>query len=175
MSELQLKDPVRPINRNYLQGLEVISARTYPLPGARCKGGDRDPRFKHLMSGTGEAILFEHLSTVRHKDSSMFFVAFRQTMDALYLEQNDPEKYPQWLMDSGVKKTELSTYIHSIKPPFSTNPSYVMKDAVINTVTTQTRVDRWLQEIKEVWLFDTVAFFLLKNNIISQEMYGKMR
>jgi hypothetical protein len=167
------KDPVRNINQEYLQGLEVLSNKEFPLPGARCKGGDKDPRFSHLESGTGEMVFFNHLATVRHKTSNMIFVAFQQTMDALHLEQQDLIRYPKWLMDSQEKGTELSIYIHSIKPPYNINPGKVMTDDSIITPTAQTRTGKWLQEIKEAWVFDTVAYFLLNNAIITPEMYRK--
>jgi hypothetical protein len=172
---LQYKDPVRNVNKEYLDGLEVLSSKVFALPGAKCRGGDRDPRFSHLAPGTAEAVLFDHLATIRHKDSGMIFVAFRQTLDALHLEQSSVIKYPKWLMDSDVKKTELSTYIHSVKSPYNKNPSAVLNDRSITDTTAQTRVDKWLQEIITPWVFDTVAFFLLKNHIITEEMYGKMK
>lgn len=175
MPETQFRDPVRNINQEYLQGLEVISNKEMPLPGARCKGGSRDPRFTHLAPGTAETVLFEHLATVQHKPTGVIFVAFRKTMDALHLEQQDPVKYPQWLMDSTTKKTELSTYIHTIKPPYDKNPSLVLRDRSIMDVTAQTRVDHWLQEINIPWVFDTVAYYLLKNNIINPDMYKKIK
>ncbi len=175
MAGVQLRDPVRNVNQEFLHGLEVLSNREFPLPGARCKGGDRDPRFSHLESGTGEALLFQHLATIRHKTSGVLFVAFRKTLDALHLEQTDKAKYPEWLMDSNVKKTELSTYIHSVKPPYDKNPNAVLKDRSITDVTARTRVDKWLQEITVPWVFDTVAYFLLKNKIITEEMYGKIK
>lgn len=175
MIEAQPRDPVRNINQQYLSGLEVMSNKEMPLPGAKCRGGERDPRFTHLSTGTAEVCLFDHLATIRHKPSGMIFVAFRKTMDALHLEQTDPLKYPQWLMDSSTKKTELSTYIHAIKAPYDKNPNLVLKDRSIMDITGQTRVNKWLQEIQLPWLFDTVAYFLLKNHVINQEMYGKIK
>lgn len=175
MPETKLKDPVRNINQEYLAGLEVLSNKEFALPGAKCRGGDRDLRFSHLAPGSAEMVLFNHLATVRHRASGMVFVVFRKTMDALHLEQSDLVKYPRWLMDSTVKKTELSTYIHVIKAPFDKNPGLVLKDRSIMDTTAQTRVDRWLQDITTPWVFDTVAYYLLKNNIITEEMYGAIR
>src|SRR4051812_20505513 len=117
MPQPQLKDPVRNISQEYLFGLEVLSNKEFPLPGGKCRGGDKDPRFKHLPSGTGEAVLFNHLTTVRHKPTNTTFVSFKKTLDALHLEQKDPNKYPSWLMDGDLKKTELDVYIHIVKPP----------------------------------------------------------
>ena len=175
MPEAGFKDPVRNVNQEFLQGLEVLSNKEFALPGARCKGGDRDPRFSHLAPGTGEMTLFTHLATVRHVRSGTVYVAFRKTLDALHLEQTDPVKYPAWLMDDKVKKTELSTYIHIVKSPYDRNPAQVLRDGSIMDTTSQTRVDRWLQEITTPWIFDTVAYFLLKNKIITEEMYGSIR
>lgn len=170
----QPKAPVRNINTEYLHGLEVISNKIYPLPGSECKGGTKDPRHKHLPSGEASVVMFDHLATIRHRDTNTLFVAFRQTMDALHFEQTDPDKYPSWLMDSDVKKTELSIYIHYIKFPYSVRPTAVVKDRSITDVSGQTRIHLWLSEIGIPWVFDTVAYFLLQNNVITQEMYGKM-
>lgn len=173
MAEIQFKDPVRPINTEYLQGLEVLSNKEFSLPGAVCRGGNRDSRHTHLGSGTGEVVFFNHLATIRHNPTKGLFVIFKQTMDGLYYEQQDPEKYPKWLMDSKVKATELAIYIHSVKPPYNDNPLLVLSDRNIMDATSQTRQHKWLEEIRNDWVFDTVAYFLLKNNIITEEMYGR--
>lgn len=170
----ELKEPIRNINSEYLLGLEVLSNKEFALPGARCRGGATDARFTHLASGTAEATLFTHLVTVRHKSSGMLFVAFKKTLDALHLEQNDSSIYPKWLMDSDIKKTELDIYIHSILPPYNKNPSLVLHEPSIMDVTGQTRIHKWLQEITTPWVFDTVVYYLLQNNIITPAMYKKM-
>jgi hypothetical protein len=175
MSEVQFKDPVRNVNQEFLHGLEVVSNKEFALPGAKCKGGDRDPRFSHLAPGTAEMVAFNHLATIRHRPTGAMFVAFRKTLDALHFEQQNPDKYPQWLMDSDVKKTELATYIHMVKAPYDKDPGKVRHDSSIMDTSGQTRVDKWLQAITTPWIFDTVAYFLLKNNIITQEMYGTIR
>ena len=178
MSEVQYKDPVRNINQEYLQGLEVLSNKEFPLPGSRCRGGETDARFTHLKasdpSRVPEVTLFNHMATIRHRSSGMTYVVFKKTMDALHLEQQDLNKYPSWLMDSNVKKTELDIYIHSVKPPYHKNPKLVTNDHNIVNITAQTRIHKWLDPINTAWVFDTVAYFLLKNNIITQEMYGKI-
>lgn len=175
MSEqARYRDPVRNVNREFIHDLEVISNKEMPLPGARCRGGEKDPRFTHLSAGTGEAILFDHLATVRHKRTGMIFVVFKKTMDALHLEQTDISKYPSWLMDSTVKKSELDVYIHTLKAPYDKNPGLVTRDRTIIDPTAQTRIHKWLTEITTPWVFDSVAYFLLSNKIITQEMYGKI-
>lgn len=174
MPELQFKDPVRSINAEWMQGLEVVSNKEYPLPGAKCRGGSVDPRHTHLQKDTAEVLLFVHLATVRHNPTNTWFVVFKQTMDALHLEQQDTEKYPKWLMDSQLKKTELSIHIHSVLPPYSSNPILVTKDPKIMDTTAQTRVHLWLGEIATPWVFDTLAYYLLQNKIITQDMYGRL-
>lgn len=172
MTEVKFRDPVRQINSEYLYGLDVLSNKEFSLPGGVCRGGDRDPRHTHLGPGTAEVVIFKHLATIRHKPSKALFVVFKKTMDALLIEQADTIKYPKWLMDSQVKQTELSIYIHLVKHPYSDNPSLVTADNNITTPTAQTRVHKWLDEVSTEWMFDTVAFFLLKNHIINEEMYG---
>lgn len=174
MPEPQVKAPVRQVNQEFLNGLEVLSNKEFPLPGARVKGGDRDPRFSHLAPGTGEMTMFDHVATVRHIPTGTIYVAFRKTMDALHFEQSDPTKYPTWLMDSNVKKTELDVYIHMVKPPYDKAPGKVLGDRRITDSSAQTRTHLWLQEITLAWVFDTVAYFLLHNHIITEEMYGKI-
>lgn len=173
--EPKLKDPVRSVNQEFLNGLEVVSNKVYPLPGAVLRGGDRDKRFTHLPDGTAQAVVFNHVATIRHRGSGAFFVAFRETKDAIYLQQQDPIKHPQWLMESQMKEAELRTFIHIVKPPYDKNPSTVVRDTRITDVTGQTRTHLWLDEIQTQWVFDTVAYFLLKNNVITQDMYGKLR
>src|SRR4051812_3451442 len=107
MAEAQYRDPVRSVNQEFLSGLELISQKVYPLPGSKCRGGDRDKRFTHLPSGEAEAVLFTHVATIRHRGSGAFFVAFKETKDAIYLQQQDPVKYPKWLMESELKETDL--------------------------------------------------------------------
>lgn len=170
----ELKHPVRNINAEYMSGLQVLSNKEYPLPGAHCRGASKDARHTHL-SGTAEVVLFNHIATVRHKPTNTWFVVFKKTMDALHLEQQDPTKYPKWLMDSSLKEGELTIHIHTIKPPYADNPMLVARDRAIIDATAQTRVHLWLSEIGLPWVFDTVAYYLLKNNIINQDMYGKMK
>ena len=175
MAAQSFKAPTRQVNHEYLLGLDVLSQKEYPLPGATIRGGDRDPRFSHLAPGTAEMVVFTHQATIRHRSSNMVFVAFKKTLDALHLEQQDTSKYPKWLMDSDVKKSELDIYIHTVIPPYNKDPRLVIRDRTITDVSSQTRVHKWLQEITEPWIFDTLAYFLLKDKIITQEMYGKIK
>lgn len=163
MSDLTLDKAIRhrPVNQEFLVGLEVLDNKIYPLPGAYGKRpGDPDQRLKHLVSKDSDIVCFyEHLATVRHRPTGIMFVAFRETMDALFMKQKDPTKYPVWLMDHPVKKTELSTYIYRVKrPPDSNDRTH----------------EAWLDQIIDSTLFDTIAYYLLQQGIITQEMYGSL-
>ena len=170
MSDLSL--PFRQVNAELLSNLELESNKVYPLPGAIvARRAPPDPRLSHLKTGTvsGDILgpkesdkicYYEHIATIRDKISKRFYVAFRQTMDALMLEQNDSLLYPEWLIKSSVKKTELLIYIYQVyKVPFEGMKSH----------------EDWLRQITDVPEFDTLAYFLLSKNVISQDMYGKMK
>jgi hypothetical protein len=168
-----MKDPVRSVNEEMLFDLELLSDKIFPLPGATFdRRGESDPRLSKLtpMSGVsseGKVTFYEHVATIRHKATNRYFVAFRQTMDALFLEQNDSQLYPEWLMKSDVKKTELKVYVYTVRE-HNGQPLLPSKMPIIRTH------EDWLAHIGVPWVFDTLVFFLLKNHIITEEMYGKM-
>jgi hypothetical protein len=177
MTDLKgFRHPVRPVNHEVLSRLTLEDATIRPLPGAsgRRPQGEPDSRLSHLVQpqvGLGEALpdevtFYEHLATVRYKNplsssDDQFFVAFRQTMDALLLEQSDKALYPEHVMKSDVKKTELKIYIYAVK-------------CAPRQVPILRSHEDWLVHIADPVLFDTIAHFLLKNQIISEEMYGKL-
>lgn len=163
----------RSINQDFLDGLEVVSNKIYPLPGATFeRRGEVDSRVSSMAASNvaknNLITFYEHIATVRHRASGRLFVAFRQTRDALMLEQSDKKIYPAWLMKSDVKNTELKVHIYTVK----------MCDGrpVMPTATTSTHED-WLEHLGDSnpWVFDTLVFYLLRNHIISEEMYGKMQ
>jgi hypothetical protein len=173
MSDVQLRDPVRNINQEFYHGLEMVSDRVYPLPGATFERvGTPDPRLSQLSPSTApqntKLTFYEHVATVRHKSTGRFFVAFRQTMDALMKEQNDAKLYPEWLIKGDLKKTELKVYIYTVKE-FNGKPLLPSEMPNLSTH------EDWLTHIGVPWVFDSVAYFLLSNKIISQDMYGKMK
>lgn len=166
----QLKPPIRNINREILSRLTLEDNKVRPLQGAvGHRTGEIDARLSQLKPMTGidqsdVVCFYEHVATIRYHDDSgqdKFFVAFRQTMDALLLEQSDPEKYPEWMMKHPVKKTELSIYIYAVVRHWKQVP-------VLRTH------EDWLAHIADPMMFDTVAHFLLSQNVISQEMYGRL-
>ena len=150
----------RPVSQEILAGLEVLDNGIYPLPGAfGRRPGALDPRLIHITTKDSDVVCFyEHLATVRHRPSGIMFVAFRETMDALLMKQKDPARFPKWLMDHPVKKTELSTYIYRVKRL----PAKEMRTH-----------EEWLEHVADTITFDTICFFLLKNGIITQEAYGR--
>lgn len=163
------KHPVRNINPEILDRLTLEDAKIYPLPGAtgRRPTGAPDPRLSQLQgSQPDEVCFYEHVATIRYHDPNSpnkdtFFVAFRQTMDALLLEQQDPEKYPEWLMKDPVKRTELAVFIYMV----TKHPKQV---PVLRSH------EDWLAHVADPMMFDTLAHFLLKQKVITQEMYGKI-
>ena len=170
----QYRDPVRSINAEFLSDLEVVSNKIYPLPGATF---DRptiaDPRVNLKVSNVPQSnkiTYFEHIATIRHKSTNRFFVAFRETMDALYARQQDTTKYPAWLMDSPQKKTELKTYIYAVR---ESSPGVPLVPSQMPKITNH---EDWLVHIGDgpEWIFDTISYFLLKNNVIDSNMYGSM-
>jgi hypothetical protein len=161
---------MRNVSQEILAHLHLEDNKVRPLPGGSGpRSTEPDPRLSHLQGILGDVVTFyEHLATIRYRDPSgnsrkdMFFVAFRQTMDALMLEQSDPEKYPEWLMKDAVKKTELRTYIYRV----ARHPKEV---PAMNSF------EDWLEHIENHMVFDTVAYFLLHNKVISEEMYGTIK
>jgi hypothetical protein len=170
------KDPVRNVDNDLLSHLEVVSKKIFPLPGATFDTTrNPDARLPHLkpMSGLpgGEVrkiTYYEHVATIRDFRSNKFFVAFRQTKDAQMLEQLDPVKYPEWLIKDKIKDTELKIYIYAVRCDSNGKPLIPSKMPGL-----QTHED-WLTHIDTMWVFDTVAYFLLKNNIIDEKMYGNI-
>jgi hypothetical protein len=166
------KHPVKGVNQDILEKLELVDNKVRPLPGATGRRpGGIDARLSNLKPMTGvvhsdEVTFYDHLATIRYrspagKDGDQFFVAFRQTMDALLLEQQDPEKYPEWLMKDPVKKTELKVYIY-------------LATRLPKQVPVLRSHEDWLTHISDPTMFDTLAYFLLRNGIISEEMYGRI-
>lgn len=171
----ELKHPVRNINNSLLERLELVSTDVKPLPGAVGRRvGDVDPRLSNLKPNVGlgnisdTVCYYEHLSTIRcrrHLTLSRqdeFFVAFRQTMDALLLEQSNAQLYPEFLMKSDVKKTELKVYIYQVT-------------ALPRTIPILRSHEDWLKPIGDPGVFDTIAYFLLTRGVFTEEMYGSIQ
>jgi hypothetical protein len=163
------RDPVRPIDVEFAHELEVLDQKVRPMPGSIVRRKAVDPRLPHLKThftsdGTfgpkmsDVLALYEHLATIRHRRSRVLYVAFRQTLDALLDEQQDLQKYPEWLMKSDVKRTELKIHIAEVlrKPTGMDDRGWL----------------RALDGPLDEKAFEAIVWFLLQKNIISQEMYG---
>ncbi len=158
-----LRDPVRNINAEFLQCLSLAEAKVYPLPGGVFpRGSDPDLRLSKLTSWKHSDLItyYEHVATVKDTKTGTYYVAFRETMDALLAQQKDPNKFPEWLMKHPVKRTECKIYVYV---------AYRHPKSVPGGV--QVFTD-WLQHIEQDWIQDTLFYFLLKKNVISQDMYG---
>lgn len=161
-----IPQPESQVNSDWVAGLELIDSKVYPLAGAMIvRPGSVDSRLskRQPMIAGGESVgpkhsdkicYYEHVATAAHRPTGMYFVAFRQTMDALLLEQQNPEKFPEWLMKDPRKQTELSIHIYRVK----SKPTNHM-----------TSHEDWLEEIGEAWVFDSVSYFLLHQKIFQEE------
>lgn len=160
MSLAKYRDPVRNLNPEILSNLELTETRIYPLPGGtgRRWTNDIDPRLVHLKSiggsPTGEEVTFyEHIASVRDKRSGVWYVAFRETVDAQLARESDLKKYPEWLMKSNEKQRERLIHIYVvIKHP---------KDVPI--IRSQ---EDWLSPISDPATFDAVWHFLSQNGVV---------
>jgi hypothetical protein len=160
----------RQVRPEFIQGLELVSNKVYDLPGAVFeRRGERDPRLGTAISvGLGETnkvCFYEHIATVRHRPTNVFYVIFKETADALLARQKDEEKYPKWLMDHPVKQTERSIFIHIAKPDAA---KLIRSGRVSN-------IGDWLDAIGDQWIFDSIAYFLLQQHVFTEQMYGTIR
>jgi hypothetical protein len=69
------------------------------------------------------------------------YVAFRETMDALLKRQQDPVKFPAWLMNHPVKKTER--HIHILRAKANPKPIAAAKGS------SEMWFPQWLAEIED--------------------------
>jgi len=169
---ISYRDPVRNVNQEYLANPEIVSNKVYPLPGATFdRVGEPDKRLQLSPSNiqqNNKVTYFEHIATVYHRPSKKYFVAFRETMDALYARQTDMNKYPAWLMDSERKKSELKIYIYMVR---ESSPGVPIIPSKLPTLSTH---EDWLVHIGDGpdWVFDTVSYFLLKcAKVLDDSMY----
>lgn len=165
------RDPVRPVDMEFFCYLEVVEKQVRPMPGSyvRRKGVDaRLPHLKTLHTAAGavgpqerdELALYESIGMVRNRKTGHYYIAFRETMDLLLSRQSNLDKYPEWLMKHPVKRTELKIHVARVlgKP--------------------RDKYDRtWIEFLDETpageKIFDTISLFLLKKNILQEEMFSR--
>lgn len=162
-----MTQPFRPINEEFLAGLTLESTKIFPLAGATGArvSGEVDPRLAGLVHSTpvGSITYYEHIATIRHASGNKFYIAFRETMDAFLARQPDLVKYPEWLMKSPEKQAERQIYIHIVLR----KPTAVM-----------TSHEQWLAPIDEDergTTFDTLAYFLHREKVISDAVHRSLR
>lgn len=161
------------IDPEFLGGLELISTKVFPLPGAlHRRQGDPDPRLSQLRTIAGipdspVIAYYEHIATLRNKKLERFYIAFRQTMDALLIDCRDTTKYPEWLMKSNLKKAELRVHIYQVRMR-NGRPVF---PADVPALATH---EDWLEQIPDTVQFHTLAYFLVNRNVLTPEIYGKI-
>ena len=172
MSEPQVptKFASQQVQPEFLDGLEMVSNKIYDLPGAVFdRKGSRDARLGAGISvglgDTNKVCYYEHVATIRQKSTGIFFVCFRETMDAILEQQKDPIKFPKWLMNDPKKDTERCVFIHVAKP----NSAELIRTGRISTH------QDWLDPITDEVAFNGVAYFLLKNRVIDEKMYRSIK
>ena len=155
----------KPVNLEFIHGLEVMENEVYPLQGATGVRQSRDSRLATFVGAgvpQGNTVCYyEHMTTIRHTPTSTYYIVFRETKDAQLLQQADPLKYPKWLMDHPVKDDERTVYIHMAKP-----------DAPARLKKGVSSIADWLDEIPNPLTFDSLAWFLLKSGLWTEKMYG---
>ena len=167
----QYADPVRNIDMAFVASLELLERDVHPLPGSFVHRKEVDPRLtglKVMMTSDGavgpregdEIALYESLAMIRHRPTGHVYLAFRQTMDQLMMEQADPVKFPKWLMDHPVKRTELKIHVARVK----SKPAGKDDRGWLEWLPDDPAGDR---------VFDSIAHFLLRRQVISEAMYGQ--
>lgn len=159
MSELPLSQ--RPISMEIYQQLELLDRDVYPMPGSYMKRSEFDPRLPGLNSlntkHSDEIIWYEHLATFRLGKDGPLYVAFRETMDALLARQRDPLRFPEWLMKSKEKRSELTIHVARVLR----RPS--------------DKYDRgWLEFLEtagQETLFETISHFLIQQKVVPEDSY----
>jgi hypothetical protein len=161
MTASKFRDPVRPVSSEILSRLELVSDHISPLLGGtgRRLYADPDPRLSKLQDPTGDKVsYYEHIASVRDKGTDKFYVAFRETADALLARSQDFRKYPEWLMKTTQKHKERMIFIYHVYR----HPSKV---PILRSH------EDWLRPIAadETLLWDTLVFFLSKSGVITPD------
>lgn len=160
MATKQYRDPVRNLNQEVLASLEMVETRVYPLPGGtgRRWTNEIDPRLSSLVKAgstpTGDVVTFyEHIASIRDKRTKVFYVAFRETVDAQLARENNLVKFPEWLMKSNEKQRERLIHIYVVKKHPKDVP--IMRSQ-----------EDWLSPIEDAATFDAVWHFLSQNGVV---------
>jgi hypothetical protein len=158
------------VNHAFLAGLEMVSTKAYPLPGATGlrQNNAVDTRLSGLggLTPVGDVVTYyEHIATIRHKGPpEQFFVAFRETMDAFLARHPDHVAHPEWLMKSPEKQSERNVHIYVMtRHPKTLAPSQLVSH------------ESWLAHVADVGVFDALAQFLAQHNVIDDKVLARLR
>ncbi len=152
------------VNAEFVASLELLENRVMPLPGATVpRPWEPDSRvLLPLGSKSSDLItLYEHVATLRHRPSKKIYVVARETIDCLYYQQQDPAKFPRWIMQLEEKKAELRIFFFSVR-----NENIVQFRALGNTEWWP----QWLEDVSSDVLHDSLTHYLLHNRLIQKEM-----
>ena len=161
MTTASFRDPVRHISPEILSRLEMVSDHISPLKGGKARriNNTPDPRLTKLQDPTGDEITFyEHIATVLDRFTGKFYVAFRETADALFARSQDLEKFPEWIMKSPEKHKERQIFVYQVYRHPKDVP--VMRSH-----------EDWLRPIaaEDPLLWDTLVYFLSKSGVITAD------
>jgi hypothetical protein len=160
-----LQFAMRNVNQGVLRGLDLSSTKVHALAGAVAeRRGEADARLTQLKPMTGVKpnsmiCFYEHIATVFDRIAKQYYVAFRETEDALLARSQDPTLYPEWLMKSLEKQAEAQIYIYRVKQP-----------PLLNMIS----IEEWLEPIGSPSTFDTLAYFLVQNGVLKPEMFTQV-
>lgn len=164
------RDPVRPIDFDFACQLEVVDQTVDAMPGSWVIQRDPDPRLTQLKPmlvagdsvgrrATTEVPLCERIAVIRHKKTNHFYVVFKETMESLFARQRDTAKFPEWLMKSPVKKTELKIFVaHILGKPRDKHDKQWLE---------------FLDDDKSTKIFDSIVWYLVKKEVVPQEYFAR--
>jgi len=105
----------RKVNLEWVGNLELLEVNDPPksLPGATVRRvWTPDERLAIQNAKDSDRICYyESIAAVRDRKTLAVYVVFRETLDALFAQQKDPEKYPKWLMEHPVRGTERRFFL----------------------------------------------------------------
>jgi hypothetical protein len=90
------------VNLEWVANLELLEVNDppKPLPGATVRRvWSPDDRLVIRDAKDSDKITYyDSIAAVRDRKTLAIYVVFRETLDALFAQQKDPEAYPKWLM-----------------------------------------------------------------------------
>jgi len=148
----------------FVADLELLESRVMPLPGAVVpRPWEPDSRILLPLGSksTDLIALYEHVATVRHRSSKKIYVVARETIDCLHYQQQDPAKFPRWIMQLEEKKAELRIFFFRVK-----NENIVRFRALGNTGWWP----QWLEDVGSDAVHDSLTHYLLHHKRIRKEI-----